>query len=261
MSILQHREIWLTDIRYLNDERELHEGLEKIRGILKSIRPESLMDQGYSSKAISFLDNVLREQTEFIYIEDSLFVFSLSNQPDCLSQWRAYGNYAIEFDFQELSTQIGDIQKCSYKNSLHEKNLLEKITSAISGTAEDMTTNDGCVHKGMDIASQLISLAATIKHSGFEDERESRIILPTGEYGCERKINYRARGDMLIPYIAVPVSLDCIKSVTVGPLREQDMAFNSLYEFIKKIECSYQSESWNFEFEIDVLKSQIPFRG
>lgn len=66
---------------------------------------------------------------------------------------------------------------------------------------------------------------------------------------------------MLIPYIAVPVSLDCIKSVTVGPLREQDMAFNSLYEFIKKIECSYQSESWNFEFEIDVLKSQIPFRG
>ncbi|WP_368149935.1 DUF2971 domain-containing protein [Aeromonas sp. R2-4] len=261
ISILQRQEIWLTDIRYLNDERELHEGLEKIRDILKSIRSENLMDQDYSSKAISFLDNVLREHTEFIYVDDSIFVFSLSNQPDSLSQWRAYGKYAIEFDVQELSTQIGDIQKCSYKNSLHEKNLLEKITSAISGTAEDMTTNDGCVHKGMDIASQLISLAATIKHSGFEDERESRIILSTGEYGCERKINYRTRGDVLIPYISLPISLDCIKSVTVGPLREQDMAFNSLYEFIKRIEYSYQSETGNLEFEIDVLKSQIPFRG
>ncbi|MCE4937455.1 DUF2971 domain-containing protein [Aliivibrio fischeri] len=260
-SMLTNRKLRLTDIRYLNDSRELYEGIDFIRNELQTIDRAKFENEMYFRKAIDFLDCALKDFAVSAVSEDPLFVFSLSNQPDCLSQWRAYGKYAIEFDKEFLLEDVKVIKECVYVGTGMRETVYDKVMNAVSDVSVDMSENLGCLNKSHEILNDLIHFATTLKHGGFSEECESRIIFPASESDFQNNIQYRARGDILVPYIEVPISLDCIKSITVGPVKDQDLAFNSMYDFIKKIERVHQVNIGNIEFNISVHKSLVPFRG
>jgi hypothetical protein len=124
-----------------------------------------------------------------------------------------------------------------------------------------MAKNKGCL--GESALEAVISLsydAATFKHRGFSEEKESRIVVSSNDSEYPGNVKYRPRGDVLIPYIEVPITLDCIKSVTVGPVQNQKMSFASMSEFVHSIEKIWQVDSGNIEYELTVNKSAIPFR-
>lgn len=101
-------------------------------------------------------------------------------------------------------------------------------------------------------------MASTFKDYGFAEEQEARLII---DEIPDAGIQYRIRGQVLIPYIEIPISLDCIKAIHVGPMPAQDEAVLSMTGFCERIERDWQRESANIEYWIEVIKSKIPFRS
>ncbi|MNR65880.1 hypothetical protein D3C85_1891170 [compost metagenome] len=66
---------------------------------------------------------------------------------------------------------------------------------------------------------------------------------------------------MLIPYVEISVPLDSIKSIVVGPMRNQDLAYASMKSYVEKIDRAAFSEKPFYISSISVVKSSIPFRA
>lgn len=261
-SILKNKVIWLTDIRFLNDSQELHDGMSVLSEALNSPHPDLWVNYDYYENSKKYLLSYLTGFNSYSPSEDPLFVFSLSSELDCLSQWRGYGSYVIEFDENELASQISSIEKCIYEPVKKLDMARRKARDAINKVSHDMGKNNGGIGVDtIDAASSLILSAATFKNKGFAEEKESRIILSKNEFSPPSNISYRPRRDILVPYVEIPIDLNCIKSIMIGPIKNQDMSYFSMSEFVSTIESEWKLESGNIEYEITVSKSIIPYRS
>lgn len=86
-SILKNQKIWLTDIRFLNDSQELHDGLKILSQQLKNPMPGIFTVHEYKDKAINYIRTKFEENVSFGTDEEPIFIFSLSSRKDLLSQW------------------------------------------------------------------------------------------------------------------------------------------------------------------------------
>lgn len=260
-SILKNNKIWMTDIRYLNDSHELHDGIKVLVEGIKEPEPDVFANPDYYEKARKYLLDSLVSLGEYGSSEDPLFVFSLSSEADCLSQWRAYGSFSIEFDEDILISEVTKLSKCIYENQPKIEKVRYEARDLITVVSNDMFENNGCQGpKSMDAVNYLSHVVASYKHSGFAEEQESRFIMPSNDSIYPNNILYRPKEDVLIPYIEVPITLDCIKSITVGPVNNQSLSLASLSEFVSNIEQNWQVDSGNIEYWLKVEKSKIPYR-
>jgi hypothetical protein len=225
-----------------------------------------------------------------------IFSFCIHDKADyeyshgLLSQWRSYarGGFAIEFDELELDALSKDetagwryqgiiTDTVSYKN--HEERVKPELFSGMAG-AFIRTINESSLRLTMslskrreineilgnksvdDFARPFLSVAPFLKHGGFEEENEYRIVAlcnrrtksDPGENRKVKEIRFRPRsnGD-LVPYIALYDGLQKplpIKTVIVGPHSQQEnqrMAVELLLE--------------RHELSAAVRVSEIPFRG
>ncbi|VEF26413.1 Uncharacterised protein [Shewanella baltica] len=260
-SILKNNKLWLTDIRYLNDSLELHDGIAFLIEGVKAPSHDVFANFDYYEKAREYIIDSLIGLKTYGVSEDPLFLFSLSSESDCLSQWRAYGSYAIEFDKEILTSEVSSLFDCLYLDPQKNDKARLHARDAITVVRNDLVKNNGCL--GVDALDAVISLsydAVTFKHSGFSEEKESRIVLPSNDSEYPSNVKYRPRGDVLIPYIEVPITFDCIRSITVGPVQNQAMSYASMSEFVHDIERNWQVDSGNIEYELTVKKSVIPYR-
>lgn len=255
-SILKTRKIRLTDIRFLNDKEELLEGLKTLEETLLN---EIDSDLKYAEDAANMIHHSL------INIETSnndlnpLYVFSLSSEKDQLSQWRAYGAYALEFDEELLRDHVEILAPCIYNPNEKIKRSTSEVKKSVTVIATEMEKHGGTLGpRGYDSMVYLMHDAATFKHAGFIEENESRIIVPQDD---KYEIQYRPRNGMLIPYIEIEIPLDCIKSIQLGPIKDQELAFVSMSDFASQIEREWQNETSNIEFWLKVEKSLIPYRA
>jgi hypothetical protein len=256
-SILLNQKLWLTDLRFLNDTQELNHGIDKLSNELAAPTHGLFSNYSYADDSIRYLLESFKDEISFGIDEEPIFVFSLSRATDLLSQWRAYGSYAIEFDENCLAQAAIKLFPCVYKNKNKLERAKDGVTDALHIISQDMAENDGCTGiKCLDSLVSLIELAATFKHEGFEEEREVRIL--TRE---DKNIKYRSNGTMLVPYIELPISLDCIKAVHVGPMNNQELAYKAMSAFVYQVARDWQNESANIEYELGTFKSAIPFRA
>lgn len=261
-SILKNQKIWMTDIRFLNDSQELHDGLKILTEQLKTPNPGLFANYDFKDRAINYIRKAFEEHISFGTEEEPVFVFSLSSKKDVLSQWRAYGAYAIEFDRSILKEEVKSLKRCIYESREKKGRATVNVTDAIVAVSQDMAVNkDSLSAVSIDAIIKLVTDAATFKNKGFIEEDESRIILPSNDGEYPNKIQYRVRENMLIPYIELDVSLDCIKSINVGPMKNQDLAYASMKAYAEKVERNWQVDSGNIEYGLLIEKSHIPYRG
>lgn len=254
-SILESETIRLTDIRFLNDSEELHDGLTTLEETLMNEVSTNLI---HKENAIKFIQQSLINSETSGNELDPLFVFSLSSAKDQLSQWRAYGSYAIEFDKEQLLENVKIFSPCRYNFVEKIRRSTSEVQKAVTVIATEMEKNEGGLGPhGYDSIINLMYDAATFKHDGFIEEKESRIIMQADD---RHETKYRSRNGMLIPYIDVKLPLDCIKSIQIGPMANQDLAYASMRDFISQIEHNWQIETSNIEYELSVEKSLIPYR-
>lgn len=198
LGIINSRSVWLTDYRFLNDRRELRQGIDS----LLSKIPES--QQNSFKRAFRWHD-----------LANHHCVFSLSCSPKILSQWRAYAadgtGFALGLDRRFLEFAGLSLVECRYED--HDKyaaELVEKHSSFISSvhaaSNQYVPENDfmGWVSDQRPDFYQLIEDLIALKNPAFAEEKEMRAIWSrrSGE------VKTRAARDLIIPYVEAKIWRD-----------------------------------------------------
>lgn len=256
LNIIKHQKLWLTHINYLNDTSEFIHGLDIIGC--------------YVNKMID--DEKIREELHLIKEKSSnlidYYICSFSTAPDLLSQWRGYcplnGGYAIEFDHELLIRGMGEyysLNQCIYTE--HEKqekastkvlNNKEKLYNSYSKYGENDHKIDFFIH-----ALAMFSIATYFKNESFKEEAEYRLTTLETSFIQKNLMMFREKNGVLIPYIEEKFDHNAIKSVWVGPMRDQDLAEKSIEMLFKSLKNG--DGDLIYKEMPKIKKSKIPYKA
>jgi len=261
LGIIRNQSLRASNMRYLNDTTEFTYILDLYRDEFHKRKFSKLLGQ-YEEFA-----DALRSPSAGGY-----FVCSFSENPDQLSQWRAYcsphSGYSIGFKSNPLSEcalqNNGVLARCIYDKKkqrvLIHKTMEEFISSIQEKYAESNNVNDLKLRIleqdfiiMLSTIFQIIALAPLFKHPAFQEEKEWRLIIPRriGKPG----IKFRVSRELIVPYTEVDLrekeqSIP-ISEIIVGPTphpQELRSAIESL--------CKHEGLE-----EINVKLSSCPFRS
>ncbi|WP_407312507.1 DUF2971 domain-containing protein [Desulfosporosinus sp. SB140] len=246
ISILEHKKIWVTNYRFLNDYKEL------ILAI-KLAHTHSKFDDSYKA-SLDFL-----EREPF-----NLAIFSLSQDKDLLSQWRSYcpgGGYAIGFDFHKLEKILRKrgftgLKRCIYD----EKEQLKIIDNFAENLPLSPVSSSGSEHLIINIHKFLQEVGLLIKHNSFQEENEWRAISnnksPIFNSTNESKWKVREKDKRLIPFLEVDLKDEAdfpICEIVIGPCRDQELAKQAVEVALKAYEIEMPKDALSL--------SNIPYRN
>ncbi|MBI2528543.1 MAG: DUF2971 domain-containing protein [Candidatus Rokubacteria bacterium] len=282
LGILASGSVWATNIFFLNDATELTHAADVANAVL-----QTLSEQERDSERRSLLKMLQQNPSPdkmWLPPWEHPYVFSLSEDGDLLSQWRAYsrdGGYAIGFHSGGLA-EIGFdpgvtdtieasrdwrifLTKCVYDEAEQRERVREIIAQIVddalgilrSGTDPGMTWDVGAwasARANDTFRTMLANIAPTLKHSTFREEREWRLVAIAVD-GARPTIAWRASGSILIPYAPLPFGPveNFIAEVHVGPSSQMEFAESSI-SFLLKSRSRGQ-------FQGRVAPSRIPYRG
>ncbi|MFQ2014891.1 hypothetical protein ACK336_16845 [Aeromonas veronii] len=258
-SIIETRKLRLTDSRYLNDSKELSDGLTFIYDAIEN-GSWSEISRAQRKRAIEYIKSEINEYLLYGTEEEPIFICSFSSKSDLLSQWRSYGMFAIEFEELDLENEGFTLRKCLYDSDEKRENARQATKEAVLGLESFFQRNDGQFFgDAFDFVPKLIELASVFKDSGFTEESEIRHAEAVGEK--YPKTMFRVKGNILVPYIEKEISLSSIKAIHVGPVPDRKMVVNSLEQYIRFMWNKYEGEFGWSEHHIEIIESKIPYRG
>lgn len=259
-GIVENGELWCTDIRYLNDGSEFTHGIELIE---KEIKKACRRLEGLE---LRFFEGLLDNITGYIRPENPLptrrFVFSLSEESDSLSQWRAYaseGGVCLGFSKKWLGARAGQlgwmIDKCVYqpgkKRQLIQERVVDPAREYFKGNevevGEDGLQDFTSKYYQTGFFRNYVLLCPWLKHESFEREHEWRLI-----GGCNvndrfdedgKEIDWRSRGAMLLPFCKLRIDEETtakgddfpvpLTSVMIGPSSYPYLLRDSVASFLR----------------------------
>jgi hypothetical protein len=250
-GIIDNEQLWATNVLYVNDNKELTYSFDLILNIISDLKNNNTIDE-------SVLKNIeidLRAQLVPSYI----YVFSLSESGDLLSQWRGFSS-------REVKKNIGDcvLLPCVYKPT-DQKNILRELILCTKvgdprGPYELLVdtknfgfgrtlfgTEDKC------FLNWFFTLSSIIKHPSFAEEKEWRIIKHT--LTQKPNIKFRQGKYSLIPYVEIKFDAttfpNILSEVIIGPTPYSAASIFSLQE---KLFQKYLTQRHI------IRSSKIPFR-
>lgn len=225
LGIVSTGTLWATGIRYLNDSREYEYALDLASDHIEST--SKLVDEPLQSSLLEALSSARN-----VAGIAPMYVASLSEHSDQLSQWRAYGRgagYAIGISPDDLShartpTLQAGLLKCIYDKKTQRENLsyaISKMLEAV-GMVRDASSHiqrSAIRRCEVDFAGHLTVAAAVFKHPSFAEEAESRLVA-RGEPGPHHR-KFRTQAGVVVPYIELPIAGPSaptnLQSITIGP--------------------------------------------
>lgn len=217
--------LWLTQIQYMNDDAEFYHAYELAQKEIVRLSGEC---PGVR-KVISGMYGLPYEKdggTPYPIGRDwgtRIFVFSLTEKPDLLSQWRGYapeGGYCIGFKVADLKRLAAahalDLFQCMYRDEEKSSNIssmLREIEANLrSGYVDPEIPELSRLEEAeraeatarLHVQMILGEIAPMFKHSSFEEEREWRIVGVVG--ANDTRARWRARGNAIIPYCELDIS-------------------------------------------------------
>ncbi|BHH83512.1 DUF2971 domain-containing protein [Desulforhopalus sp. 52FAK] len=246
LGIIDSNKLWASDIRYMNDSAELKHTVDLIR-----IEITERVVSGHPKPDLlnEFLDWVTHRITN----GHMLFASSFRANGNLLSQWRGYSRIGkgVSLGFrpgfildcaQKQNFQIG---KCVYKRK-EQRCLISQIIDSVEVLAdkiEDNLDNKDRVsvyHEIFEkIESDLLRIAAILKHPSFKEEEEWRIVSPVITDYLAEPVLFREGTSMLVPYVEFNLA-DTKKSSLIldhlflGPTPNITISMNSLKMYLSK---------------------------
>jgi len=210
VGIVDSQVLWASDIRYMNDSAELKHTADLIR-----MEITQRITAGHAKP--NLLNQFLEWVTHRITNGHMLFAASFRSNGNLLSQWRGYSklgkgvslgfnpNYILKCA-NEQSFQIG---KCIY-NIGDQRRLIKLVVDAVEALAKEFNKNTR-VSENYDpqsyhdvferIESDLLRIAAILKHPSFQEEEEWRIVSPALTDYVTSPVLFREGTSMLVPYV------------------------------------------------------------
>lgn len=243
LGIVHTSTLWASDIRYMNDSAELKHTVDLIR-----IEIIDRIGAGHANPDLlnQFLDWVTHRITN----GHMLFASSFRANGNLLSQWRGYSRVGkgVSLGFNPESIlecakkQSFQIGKCIYDGD-EQKRLIRQVIDSVEelatshdetvGNPLNVTQENAYHHVFQEIESDLLRIAAILKHPSFEEEEEWRIVSPVITDFLKEPVLFREGTSMLVPYIEFSLTTDTLPSLKLehlflGPTPNITISMNSL---------------------------------
>ena len=228
LGILQHRELWATDVRFFNDSKELQLIFEEVA---RRLPPALLVPAGNKAELYRVLRHSLSIESMLAGLA-SRWVISFSADGDMLSQWRAYASpvgYSLGFEVTLPKPRFDppevQLVKCEYSPHALE----DAIDGAIRRAEDAHDPQGGLSELSRMFGSDLTSLAPAFKYQGFAEEEEWRVVIREPFVGNKFPMRFRPGRSTVVPYYEIPFDLGGeeifqLKEIVVGPTVQRDLA-------------------------------------
>ena len=259
-GIVGTREIWATHHQCLNDTQVFIHAKDLFRREIE----ERADAADPTNHLLAEMKRTLEGKRGF---EDvNLYVASLSEDPDSLAQWRAYGgptsgfSLGFEMDGIVLPSPF-KLVRCEYDEG-KQRGILRSLVTGLLGGFDELS------QKGMGVGAyvhsfcrtELHPLALLFKHWKFSEEREWRIIssepmMEDPPSTGEAPLDFREGKSMLIPYRSVPLRNNMnrfpLTEVVVGPNPNPEQSVRSVCSLLKRYHLA----------NINPRMSEVPYRN
>jgi len=237
LGIIQGGDLWLSHLRFSNDDEEFLYGLRVVGAELEALAATAAGDTQRIDRihAVQLLIDKQREQP--------IYICCFCEHENLLSQWRGYadngGGISIEFDAQGFRQYSGEdsplgltrLWRVVYKDASQRNVVRQALDYPYWPASADPSA------PVRYIADALAFFLPTFKNADFIDENERRLIF-TPDPVNPPQTRFRVRAGMLVPYMrmrdmaglppdATPRPLP-ITRVLVGPGRHRLLNRESL---------------------------------
>lgn len=290
INIFSNRELWISNIDYMNDKEEFSNGLNICIEVLKQyLEIDCFKYKGDFERLLAVVSG--KSKPELMGIDtDNIFSISFCSEGDILTQWNCYGTNGVSIGFQntpnsiedgialvpsnlynELLKKYGDdpkeikpdheqrlfLNKVIYDDE-EKRNLFHSFFDYIVEEADK--ANDSLLIFQDDIVNLIYYLCIHMKNSGFAHEKESRVVF-VNPAESQAEISYRTRNNAVLPFIKYKVlDLNChvhqifpISEIVLAPNPSSDFTLKSVKYFLK---------ANGYDYLVDKVRvSSIPFRS
>jgi hypothetical protein len=253
LGIITESALRATDLRFLNDSQEILYAKESFAGALAGMdnpAPQPGHDERASQEVFDAYKGLV--VAELGSSPFPVYVVCFCESGDLLSQWRAYGSdhgYAVEFDSAAVQAALGEIQGSASLMQVHYGP--EAAASVVSASVKEAGSDTNLGHYGVHahfMAVRLTGMVAGIKHPGFSEEREWRLIVAS-EYEDRSRVRFRASTIAIVPYISIPFPLGAVRSIRIGPGPDVEVRVSGVERLLHAVQC-----------DASVSSSQVPLR-
>lgn len=244
MSILQNRDFWISNIRFMNDAQEFNNGCEickqilrdRIAGFGQNLRDLEKKYKVYYEGLLKIC-NGNKSGGIFPIISTDIFALSLCEDGDLLTQWQVYGQSGVSIGFKSDYTSIDngialmnedqyneEIKKIDPNQMKPHDELCFFVHNVVYDDQTKKELIETILQYGIDfintfpkdnvdmategISDTLFYYFALMKDGHFSHEREKRLLIITNR--DDSKIHFRSRKGVLIPYLKMKIlDLNC----------------------------------------------------
>lgn len=287
INIFTNRELWISNINYMNDAEEFSNGLSFCKEVLE----EYLSDDSFEFKN-EFTDilNFINKKgiPELMGIDaENVFSLSFCHEGDLLTQWNCYGTNGVSIGFRNntgiiendislvpVNLYLKELEKYDSPDEMKPKHELHfDLRNVIYDDDEKRRyfhilfdyviqearkASDAIKIFQSQIINSIYYSCIMMKNSCFSHEQEARIIIIKPS---DAEVSYRTRKDAILPYIKNKIlDLNC-RPHKVFPVTDIVLCPNPNSEFTLK-SVKYFLKSQGYDYLTDKVRvSDIPFRS
>jgi len=277
IGIVNKKEIRFTNVEYLNDITEFHEGKKYFIELLEKKESKFKSKKRYK-KIINYIEEERGEKNGKPYVKpDAFFSFSLSEEKDSLEQWRAYSNNenGIMITFNYIFSHLRELGISCLKVIYNDDDYCKELNDIIEGMINwDLDFDDfNLFYFWGDLHDYLAKLFLKKKNPAYENEKEWRLIYTHREIddleknekdAVKEKIRFRAANDYLVPYSILDLrklkffdESNFIRKVLISPTnknkeKNKNRSLNGIRRLLEENKLS------NFEHLVNF--SSLPYR-
>lgn len=231
VGIVQHEELWATDVQFVNDGEELlyaaREISTRIRARAEEIMPRSVelptddVAQFQADRLRAIADGAVSHANGK---DAHVFVTCFCPPPDLLSQWRGYGRaggFALGFDSAAINSAVTTAAKATNAISggllqvRYGAEALDELVDELydlPGGGGGFPGAVGWVYAQMKVLPWL----ARVKNPAFIEEAEWRAVLNLTSLPGD--LLFRTSGGLgVVPYIKIKLETAALREVVIGP--------------------------------------------
>jgi len=241
LGILASRSLWASDIRYLNDSAEMKHAAD----LIKQEVARRIAAGHPNPKLLNQFQYWVGHRVTHGHM---LFSASFRSNGNLLSQWRGYSTHgkgvSIGFDpgrIVELArAQAFQVGRCIYTPQ-RQRELIGTVVDAVEAVAEEQgectdperRAPDQSYHDSFELVeSDLLRIAAILKHPSFQEEEEWRVVSPVLSDLDQAPIRFREGTSMLVPYLEFRLATGeealQLEHLFLGPSPNISISMNSL---------------------------------
>ncbi len=244
-GVASTRQLWASNAYYLNDSSEILGAVDLTKVVAMRISEES---EGEQKELLDQLVNWL----SFLKSPQGIYVFSLSEKENDLTQWRAYTPYGKGVTMSFSVDQVIDIAgineckiiRCQYKNET-KKELADRVVRKTIETWRNTNLDLNKAHPSQkyhplfeELKGNFLTVFASFKDQRFSSENEWRLVSKHSPSLTEERIDYRLGASILIPYLKLefPNRSPLFDRIWVGPTEHNNLSMHAIAAFMSKYE-------------------------